>query len=104
MIFGKYAKRQDVRGMLIPNKGLINVYAKNPGVVAKSFVKQGEQVAKGQLLYLISTEQHTLSEQGAVEQQVKLLEKQIALQEDKLKTECLFQVCLKPGFLLYGPL
>jgi len=79
LCFGKYAKRQEVIGMLVPNKGLINIYASTHGIVTDRFVKQGDQVTKGQLLYLISTEHHTLSKQGAVAQQVESLEQQITL-------------------------
>lgn len=61
LYFGKYAKRQDVPGILIPNKGLMQVYVKSAGIVADRFVQPGEKVIQGQLLYLISTEQHTMS-------------------------------------------
>ena len=86
LYFGKYSKRQDAPGMLVPNKGLIHVYAKahSSGIVTNVFVKQGDKIAQGQLLYLISTEQHTLSEQGAVAQQIESLEKQIATQKSRL--------------------
>ncbi len=84
LFFGKYAKRQEVIGMLIPNKGLINIYANAHGIVAKRFVQQGDKVVKGQLLYLISTEHHTLSEQGAFAQQIESLEKQITLLKDRV--------------------
>jgi len=84
LYFGKYARHQEVIGMLVPNKGLIHVHANSPGIVVNKFVQQGDKVAKGQLLYLISTEHHTLSEQGAVAQQVGLLEKQITAQKSRL--------------------
>ncbi|HBC71501.1 MAG TPA: hypothetical protein DEA62_01120 [Coxiellaceae bacterium] len=86
LYFGKYSKRHEAPGMLIPNKGLIHVYAKtqSPGIVTNIFVQQGDKVTQGQLLYLISTEQHTLSEQGAVAQQIESLEKQITSQKSRL--------------------
>lgn len=86
LYFGSYARRQTVPGMLVPNMGLIHVYAKaqQPGIVTQKFVHQGDKVTQGQLLYLISTEQHTLSEKGAVAQQVALLEKQIEVQKNRL--------------------
>jgi len=86
LYFGTYSKRQEVSGMLVPSKGLINVYAEgNSGVVAEIFVKHGEKVAKDQLLYLISTERHTLTEQGAFAQQVELLEKQLKVKKNQLE-------------------
>lgn len=86
LYFGKYAKRQEVVGMIITNKGLINVYPNvgQSGVVVKKYVQQGDKVTKGQLLYLISMERHTLSEQGSTAQQVELLEKQIVVQKNRL--------------------
>ena len=84
LYFGEYTKRQTVDGLLVPDKGLITIYAKNPGVVVKKFVQQGEEVTKGQLLYLISTEQEAATEQGISAQQVALLEKQIESQKNKI--------------------
>lgn len=84
LYFGKYADRKEVIGMLVPNKGLINVYAHNHGTITDKFVKQGDEVTKGQLLYLISTEHHTLSDRGAIAQQIESLEKQIILLKDRV--------------------
>lgn len=81
LYFGEYAKRQIVQGVLIPDTGLMTVYAKNPGIVVNKFVHQGEEVKKGQLLYLISTEQEALTEQSLSAQQITLLEKQIEVQK-----------------------
>lgn len=84
LYFGEYAKRQSVDGVLVPDKGLINIYAKNPGVVVKRFVNQGDVVKKGDLLYLISTEQEALTDRSLSVQQVELLEKQIEVQKNKI--------------------
>ena len=84
LYFGEYAKRQIVQGVLVPDAGLMTVYAKNHGVVVNKFVRQGDEVKKGQLLYLISTEQEALTEQSLSAQQVVLLEKQIEVQKSKI--------------------
>lgn len=84
LFFGEYSKRQTVEGILIPDKGIMTIYAKNPGVVAKKFVTQGDKVIQGQLLYLISTEQESLGGQGMAAQQIELLEKQIEVQKSKI--------------------
>ena len=86
LTFGKYVRRQAVQGILVPDKGIINIYAKNPGIVTKSFIHQGDQVKKGQLLYLISTEQETLSEKSLSVQQINLLEQQIEMQKIRINT------------------
>jgi len=84
LCWGRYAKRQEVNGMLVPSGGLLHVYAKFPGVVVNRFVKQGDRVTKGQPLYLISTEQHISSRQGVTARQTDLLKKQISIQEDRV--------------------
>lgn len=85
LYFGEYTKRQTVEGVLVPDKGLITIYAKSTGgVVAKKFVQQGDEVIKGQLLYVISTEQESATEPGITAQQVALLEKQIESQKNKI--------------------
>jgi len=84
LYFGEYAKREEVKGMLVPDKGLITLYAKSHGTVSQKFVQQGEVVKKGQLLYLISTEQETLTDQSFSAQQVEILEKQIEAQKNKI--------------------
>ncbi len=82
--FGKYSKHRQAAGILVPNKGLIHIYPKSPGIVTHRFVKQGEPVVKNQPLYLISTEQHELSSQGINAQLLASLEKQRLLQKEKL--------------------
>lgn len=84
LYFGTYSKRQTVEGLLVSDKGLAAVYAQKDGTVTKRFVKQGEFVKQGQLLYLISTEFNTARDQGVSAQQVSLLEKQIIIQKDRL--------------------
>jgi membrane fusion protein len=103
LYFGEYTKRQTVDGLLVPDKGLITIYAKNPGVVVKKFVQQGEEVTKGQLLYLVSTEQESVTEQGIVAQQAALLEKQIEVQKNKIamfeKKAASFEELLKQHYI-----
>lgn len=84
LYFGEYSKRQTVQGVLIPDKGLITIYAKGHGVVTNKLVQQGSEVEKGQLLYLISTEQDAPSKQSFSAQQLALLKKQIELQKEKI--------------------
>ena len=84
LFFGEYSKRQTVDGILVPDKGIITIYAKSPGVVVKKFVAQGDKVVKDQLLYLISTEQESLGQQGLAAQQIELLKKQVEVQKNKI--------------------
>ena len=84
LYFAQYTKKHEVVGILVPDSGLIHVYAKKPGVVVKKFVDQNDNVKKGQILYLISTEQNNLSRNGIFTQQIKSLDHQIKIQKNRL--------------------
>lgn len=103
LYFGEYTKRQTVDGLLIPDKGLIAIYAKTPGTIVEKFAQQGEEVTKGQLLYHISTEQEAVAEQGFSAQQIALLEKQIETQKNKIamfeKKAASFEELLKQHYI-----
>ena len=81
---GEYTRRQEVHGMLVPDKGLINIYANKPGIVTRKFIQQGDTIKAGDILYYISTDQHTLLDQSLAEQQLDLLRKQIDIQENRV--------------------
>lgn len=84
LYFGEYTRRREVHGMLAPDKGLIDIYAEKPGVIIQKFVQQGAEVKKGQLLYLVSTEQYNLTGQSLYIQQKESLEKQVKMQKERI--------------------
>lgn len=92
LCFGKYTRRQEVLGILNPDKGVISVYPQKPGIVIKKFIKHGDEVQKGQLLYIVSTEQKTQQNIGLFIQQILLIEQQIFFQEKRIKE---FSISLK---------
>lgn len=85
LYFGEYTKNQMAQGVLVPDKGMVTIYARAHGIISNKFVTQGETVLKGQILYLISTEQASLSQQSVLAQQSTLLQKQIAIQKHKIQ-------------------
>jgi membrane fusion protein len=84
LYYGQYAKRQEVHGILVPNKGQVNIYANKPGYITDKFVEQGDTVKKGQLLYNISTHQNYGIEEMPHMEQIALLEKKIEMQKSKI--------------------
>ena len=54
--FGTYARRENVSGYLLPDKGMVKVYAVQTGLVSDIHVAEGDQVEKGDLLLTISTQ------------------------------------------------
>lgn len=79
MIFGSYTKRSTVKGQLIPQLGLIQVYTRQEGIVLKKNAFEGKRVKQGDILFIISTTNY--GEQGdigaALTQQTQLKEQSI---------------------------
>lgn len=55
LFWGHYNRKQTVQGYLVPDKGLIKVYAPARGVVTRRGVNAGEVVHKGNVLFVVST-------------------------------------------------
>lgn len=69
LIFGSYTKRTTVSGELIPDTGLAKVYATQRGVIVESRVREGQQVKRGQVLFVVSSERHG-TEGGSIEAEI----------------------------------
>ena len=55
LIYGTYARRETVVGYLVPDKGLVKIYAPLQGVLSRRHIIEGQQVKKGDLLLTVST-------------------------------------------------
>ncbi len=56
LIYGTYARRENVSGYLLPDKGLVKIYAIQSGIVTDVHVNEGDKVSKGDVLFTISTQ------------------------------------------------
>lgn len=56
LYFGEYTRKERIRGWLVPEQGLIRIFAPQTGVVAELHVKDGDEVAKGTRLLSLSTD------------------------------------------------
>lgn len=73
MFFGTYTKRSTVVGQLLPDSGLVKVYVPQVGIVQEKRVEEGQHVNKGDVLYILSSERHSValgSIQAAISHQV----------------------------------
>lgn len=87
LIWGQYSRKQTVSGYLVPNAGLIEVYAPSNGVIVEKDVKNGITVKSGQTLFVVSTKQSTLNVPDVGSALVKdSLETAQALEEQITKT------------------
>ncbi|RQS96834.1 HlyD family secretion protein [Burkholderia seminalis] len=64
--FGTYTRRTTVSGVVMPDAGLVKVYALQPGIVVEREVKEGQRVTRGQTLYTVSTDLQSAA-QGATQ-------------------------------------
>ena len=83
LYMGEYTKRQLVSGILVPNKGLIKVYAPEPGIIAFIGVNEGDYIEEGQLLYLINSAAFSAKK----EQNRKIMKQNLLMQEMSLSEE-----------------
>lgn len=81
-IWGSYTKRSTVQGQLIPQSGLIQVYATQQGTIVKKNVYEGQKVKQGDILFTISIANY--SEQGDI---AAALVKQTQLKEQSIQNE-----------------
>ncbi|PRE60644.1 MFP transporter [Burkholderia multivorans] len=64
--FGTYTRRTTVAGVVMPDAGLVKVYALQSGIVVERNVKEGQRVTRGQTLYTVSTDLQSAA-QGATQ-------------------------------------
>lgn len=56
LFWGTYARKETVRGYVVPDKGIVKVYAPNPGTIHEVHTQEGDLVSEGQTLVTILTE------------------------------------------------
>ncbi len=87
LAWGSYTKHSTVSGQLIPNTGLIKVYAPQTGIVIEQHVKEGQKVKAGDVLYVLSSERQSSTQgatQAAISSQVE--QRQVSLRDEMVKT------------------
>ena len=68
VVFGGYARRGNLHGMLLPASGLVQVFAPQSGAIRSINVANDQMVHAGDVLYVIDTD--TTSSDGATQQRI----------------------------------
>jgi len=55
LFYGSYARRETVKGFLVPDKGLIKIYAPIQGELSEIHINEAQKVQKNDLLFTVST-------------------------------------------------
>nr|WP_211461147.1 HlyD family efflux transporter periplasmic adaptor subunit [Collimonas silvisoli] len=92
LAWGSYTKHSTVSGQLLPDTGLIKVYAPQAGVVVEQHVKEGQPVQAGEELYVLSSERQS-STLGAIQAAIsgQVEQRQASLRDEMQKTRLLQQ-------------
>jgi membrane fusion protein len=80
---GTYTKRSTVMGQLLPDSGLVKVYVPQLGVVRDKHVVEGQQVKKGDVLYVLSSERYS----GALGSIQAAISHEVTSRRDSLRDE-----------------
>ncbi|HAT31896.1 MAG TPA: secretion protein [Janthinobacterium sp.] len=87
---GSYTKRSTVAGQLIPDAGVVKIYATQAAVVVQKHVVEGQAVKAGDVLFVLSSERQDSAQgfiQAAISAQVEL--RRQSLREEREKTHAL---------------
>lgn len=83
LFFGSYTKRATVTGQLVPAEGQVKVIVPQPGIVLEKFVKEGQEVKRGDRLFTVSSERYN-SDGSGVQANIS---NQMRSQRDSLKEQ-----------------
>jgi membrane fusion protein len=64
LVGGRYARKETVSGYLVPDKGIVKMYAPYAGEIHKLHIREGEQVKQGQKLITLLSERALESGEG----------------------------------------
>ncbi|MGI9420375.1 MAG: HlyD family secretion protein [Geminicoccaceae bacterium] len=56
LFYGDYTRKERIQGWLVPDQGLIRVFAQQASVITELKVKDGDEIARGEPLLVLSTE------------------------------------------------
>jgi membrane fusion protein len=94
LFFAPYARKETVTGYLTPTAGTSKIFASQQGAIKEVYVKENEEVEKGQPLLAIETSQIASNGQdvnaailATLQSQRDMLKTQIAAEENRMKSE-----------------
>jgi membrane fusion protein len=83
LFFGDYTRKERINGWLVPQQGLVRIFAPQPGVVTKLYVQEGAQVRRGAPLLELSTELESQA-LGATQEEIA---RRLVVRRDSLTAE-----------------
>lgn len=92
LIFGEYTRKERIQGWLVPDQGLIQIFAPEASVITELKVEDSDAVEKGEPLIVLSTERQSET-LGATQEEVtrRLRSRRDSLMEERGRKEAIFQ-------------
>ena len=87
LFWGTYARKETVKGFLVPDKGIVRIYAYQPGTLARILVEEGDKVKEGQPLATILSERGLQGGENIETVKIKEVESTIAHKLETIKGE-----------------
>lgn len=92
LYFAQYTRKHSAQGILVPDKGLVNIITPDAGLVVNLEVTHGQAVKQGQLLYkILSDKAIAETELVRTERRNRLASMEESLQDDIVRQENLNQ-------------
>lgn len=90
LITNDYSRRQSVRGFLVPDKGIVSVYASKTSILNQLMVKEDDYVHTNAALFELQIEQGTYEKAFASDQVIETLNAQESVLKETKNQEELF--------------
>ncbi|MFC5500099.1 HlyD family secretion protein [Caenimonas terrae] len=90
LVWGEYTKKARSSGYLVPDQGLLKIFAQQSGAVSALRVREGQLVKRGDVLAVISTERTSESGDTQAEISKQLTMRRMSLVGEQVKTRQMY--------------
>lgn len=87
LFWGSYARKEQVQGYIIPDKGVVKTYAQQAGTISRVHVREGDEVKEGQTLITILSERSLQGGRDIDTLQLNELDNSLAQMQDRIEGE-----------------
>jgi membrane fusion protein len=64
LCWGTYTKKETVKGLIVPDKGIVKIFGQQQGVITKIHVIQGQPINEGDPLFTVTSDKSQANQQG----------------------------------------
>lgn len=83
LCWGTYTKKETVKGLIVPDKGIVKIFGQQQGVITTIHVAQGQLINEGDPLFTVTSDKSQANQQGV---ETKLLQ-ELTLSKQKYQDQ-----------------